>query len=183
MNLIETSIPGVVIVEPEFHPDHRGHFMETYHRDKFAGIGLDVEFVQDNHSFSKKGTIRGFHYQVPNPQGKMVRVVRGAIMDVAVDIRVGSPTFGQYVSEILTEENRRQMYMPPGFTHGFCTLTDTADLVMKCTTVYSKKDMRIVSWNDPDIGVEWPITDPILSEKDIAAGRLADATVLPQYIA
>lgn len=181
MNLIETAIPGVVIVEPEYHPDHRGYLMETYHRDKFKEIGLDVEFVQDNHSSSVKDTIRGFHYQVPRPQGKLVRVVRGAIMDVAVDIREGSPTFGQWVSELLSEENRRQLYLPAGFTHGFCTLTDTADLVMKCTETYSKKDMRIVSWNDPDIGVEWPNSDPILSDKDIAAGSLKDATVLPQY--
>ncbi len=181
MNVIETAIPGVLLIEPEFHPDHRGYFMETFHRDKFAAMGLDVEFVQDNHSSSKKNTIRGLHYQVPRSQGKLVRVVRGAIMDVAVDIRKGSPTFGKWVSVTLTEENRRQLWLPPGFTHGFCTLSETADLIMKCTTTYEKENLHLIAWNDPDIGIDWPISDPILSEKDSHSPKLADVKVFPQY--
>ncbi len=181
MKVIETEIDGVLIIEPELKPDRRGYFMETFQRDKFRALGLPTDFVQDNHSLSYKNTIRGLHYQVPRPQGKLVRVSRGSVMDVAVDIRKGSPTFGKWVSAELSEDNRRQLWLPPGFTHGFCTLTDIADLVIKCTEIYSKPDTHRIAWDDPDIGIDWPITDPILSDKDMCSPRLRDTTVFPEY--
>ncbi len=182
MKVIETSIEGVLIVEPELKPDRRGYFMETYQEEKFRNLGLPTNFVQDNHSLSYKNTIRGLHYQVPWPQGKLVRVSRGAVMDVAVDIRKGSPTFGQWVSCELSEDNRRQLWLPPGFTHGFCTLTEIADLVIKCTELYVKRNTHRIAWNDPDIGIDWPISDPILSDKDMSSPLLKEVSVFPEYV-
>lgn len=167
MNIQPTDIPDVLLIEPLVHGDHRGFFMEMYHQRKLAAAGLDVTFVQDNLSRSQRGILRGLHYQIQHPQGKFVSVMRGEIFDVAVDLRRSSPTFGRWVGERLSEENRRTLYIPAGFAHGFCVLSDVADVFYKCTDFYSPEHERTVSWNDPEIGIEWPLSEPpILSEKD-----------------
>ena len=156
--------------------------METYHLEKFREIGISEAFVQDNHSRSSRGVLRGLHFQEPNPQGKLVRCTSGALFDVAVDIRRGSPYFGRWYGTELSEENRRMLWVPPGFAHGFCALSDTADLVYKCTALYDPNADRGIAWNDPEIGIAWPIETPQLSAKDAAAPRLADAPQLPTYV-
>ena len=181
MNVIETSLPGVLVIEPKVYADERGFFMETYHAVQFRAHGIDVAFVQDNHSRSLRGVLRGLHYQEPNPQGKLVRCTRGALYDVAVDIRAGSPQFGKWTATELTEENRRMMWVPPGFAHGFCALSEIADLVYKCTALYDAANDRSILWSDPDLGITWPIAKPALSPKDAAAPRLKDAKVLPRF--
>src|SRR4051794_32401551 len=153
--------------------------METYHLERFREAGIGAPFVQDNHSRSARGVLRGLHYQEPNPQGKLVRCTRGELFDVAVDIRIGSPTFGRWYGTELSESNRRQLWIPPGFAHGFCALTDAADLVYKCTAFYDAASDRVIRWNDPAIGIAWPVTTPLLSAKDAGAPRLQDAPVLP----
>lgn len=155
--------------------------METYRQDAFLAAGISAPFVQDNHSRSAKGVLRGLHYQEPNAQGKLVRCTRGAIFDVAVDIRRGSPTFSQWFGIELSDANKRMLWVPPGFAHGFCAMEEGSDLVYKCTTLYDQPSDRAILWNDPEIGIEWPIGEPVLSVKDKAAPRLADATVLPIY--
>ncbi len=155
--------------------------METYRQDAFGAAGISAPFVQDNHSRSARGVLRGLHYQEPNAQGKLVRCTRGAIFDVAVDIRRGSPTFSQWFGIELSEANKLMLWVPPGFAHGFCAMEEGSDLVYKCTTLYDPTSDRAILWNDPEIGIEWPIAEPVLSEKDKAAPRLADATVLPIY--
>lgn len=179
MKLIETPLEGVVIIQPTVFGDSRGFFMETYHAEKFSQAGLPAVFLQDNHSRSARGVLRGLHFQEPNPQGKLVRVTRGAIFDVAVDIRRSSPGFGSWFGVELNEENRMMLWVPPGFAHGFCVTSDIADVVYKCTTMYEHAHDRGISWNDPSIGIEWPIREPLLSGKDAAAPRLHDAPVLP----
>ena len=181
MNVIETSLPGVLLIEPKVYADTRGFFMETYHAADFRARGIDATFVQDNQSRSVRGVLRGLHYQEPNPQGKLVRCTRGALYDVAVDIRVGSPQFGKWTATELTEENRRMLWVPPGFAHGFCALSDVADLVYKCTEFYEAQSDRSIVWNDPDIGIAWPIPKPTLSPKDAEAPRLKDAKLLPRF--
>ena len=181
MNVIETSLPGVLLIEPKVYADTRGFFMETYNAAQFRAHGIDAAFVQDNQSRSVRGVLRGLHYQEPNPQGKLVRCTRGALFDVAVDIRAGSPQFGKWTSSELTEENRRMMWVPPGFAHGFCALSDIADLVYKCTAFYDAPSDRSILWNDPDIGIAWPIAKPALSPKDANAPRLKEAKVLPRF--
>lgn len=181
MNVIETSLPGVVVIEPRVFADERGFFMETYHSARFASHGIDAVFVQDNHSRSIRGVLRGLHYQEPNAQGKLVRCTRGALFDVAVDIRVGSPHFGKWVSTELTEDNQRMLWVPAGFAHGFCAMTDIADLVYKCTALYEAPNDRSILWNDPDLAIAWPVDHPTLSPKDAAAPRLKDAAVLPRF--
>jgi dTDP-4-dehydrorhamnose 3,5-epimerase len=166
MKVVSTCIPDVVILEPTVFGDDRGFFMETFHAAKFADAGIGAPFVQDNQSHSRRGVLRGLHYQVKHAQGKLVRVVRGEVYDVAVDLRKASPTFGQWTATYLSEENRRQIYIPPGLAHGFCTLTEVADLVYKCTDFYHPEYERTLLWNDPQLAIEWPITDPILSDKD-----------------
>jgi dTDP-4-dehydrorhamnose 3,5-epimerase len=183
LNVIETSLPGVLVLEPEVFADERGFFMETYRADRFRQLGIDANFVQDNHSRSVRGVLRGLHYQEPNGQAKLARCTRGALYDVAVDIRVGSPHFGQWFAVELTEENKRMMWVPAGFAHGFCALTDDADLVYKCTTFYDPQSDRSILWNDPDLGIQWPIASPRLSPKDAAAPRLKDASILPRFAA
>ena len=155
--------------------------METYHSEHFQALGIHAVFVQDNHSRSVRGVLRGLHYQEPNPQGKLVRCIRGALLDVAVDIRKGSPQFGKWTSAELSEDNKRMLWVPPGFAHGFCALSDVADLAYKVTTVWDPPNDRAIVWNDPDIGIRWPITNPILNPKDAAAPRLKDAAVLPVW--
>lgn len=181
LNVIETSLPGVLILEPRVFTDERGSFMETYHSARFRQLGIDANFVQDNHSRSARGVLRGMHYQEPNPQGKLLRCTRGALYDVAADIRVGSPSFGKWFAVELTEENKRMLWVPPGFAHGFCALTDNSDLFYKCTALYDAQNDRSILWSDPDLGIEWPIANPRLSPKDAAAPRLKEARVLPTF--
>jgi len=181
MRFIPTNLPGVIIVEPQVFGDDRGFFMETYHAEKFREGGIAEPFVQDNHSRSVKGVLRGLHYQLPNPQGKLVRVVSGSVFDVAVDIRRGSPAFGKWTAVELSAENKRQLWIPAGFAHGFCVTSETAEVVYKCTTLYDGPNDRGIRWNDPSIGIEWPVTMPTLSKKDMDAPLLADASVLPEY--
>jgi len=177
----ETSLPGVVLIEPDVLGDDRGFFMETWNAARFREAGLDLRFVQDNQSRSARGVLRGLHYQEPNAQGKLVRCARGALFDVAVDIRRGSPTFGRWYGVELSEQNRLMLWIPPGFAHGFCALTDMADLVYKCTAFYDAASDRAIRWDDPEIGIAWPVTAPTLSAKDAGAPRLQDAPVLPSF--
>lgn len=177
----ELSIPGVVLIEPDVFHDGRGHFFETYHRAKYAEAGIDCEFVQDNHSHSTRGVLRGLHSQVDHPQAKLVRAAGGEVFDVAVDIRRDSPHFGRWVGAILSADNRVQLYMPAGFAHGFCVLSETADVHYKCSQLYDAVDEISVAWNDPDIGIEWPLGSPVLSDKDQAAPALSEAARLPAF--
>jgi len=170
----KTPLSGVVVVKTRVFGDARGFFMETYHQQRFESVGLPSNFVQDNQSRSSKGVLRGLHYQFPQWQGKLVRVLSGAIFDVAVDIRPDSRTFGQWYGLELNDENRLQLYIPPGFAHGFATLSDLADVAYKCTSLYKPEDEVSLIWNDPDIGIEWPIDKPLVSEKDAAAPRLSE---------
>ena len=163
------TLPDVLIVEPRVFPDDRGFFVETYSAPRYRAAGIDVDFVQDNHSRSVRGTLRGLHWQVaPHPQAKLIRVLAGEILDVAVDIREGSPTFGRWVSVSLSAENFRQLFIPVGFAHGFLVLSDLADIEYKCSDVYDPAAERGLMWNDPEIGIAWPVTDPILSPRDRA---------------
>jgi len=178
----ETPLRGVVVIKPKFVYDERGFFMETYHAERFRDAGIELPFVQDNHSRSARGVLRGLHYQEPQPQGKLVRCTRGALFDVAVDIRKGSPTFGKWFGLELSGTNRLMMWVPPGFAHGFCALEDGSDLVYKCTALYSPGDERVIRWDDADIGIEWPLLEsPVLSDRDAAAPPLKDAVVLPRF--
>ena len=166
---IETSIKDVYIIEPTVFGDERGYFMETYHADEFKESGLDVTFVQDNQSKSKKGVLRGLHFQYTNPQGKLVRVIKGEVFDVAVDLRKDSPTYGKWEGVILSEDNKKQFYVPEGFAHGFLVLSEVAEFTYKCTDFYDPSDEGGILWNDLDIGIEWPIGDVdevLLSDKD-----------------
>jgi len=169
-----TRIPEVVLIEPDVHRDPRGFFLETWHQRKYADAGITGPFVQDNHSQSCRGTLRGLHAQRRRPQGKLVRVMEGEVLDVAVDIRRGSPTFGRWVGDRLSGENLRQLWIPPGFAHGFCVLSERVHLEYKCTDFYDAGDEIAIAWDDPEIGIEWPLADPTLSAKDAAAPRLAD---------
>jgi dTDP-4-dehydrorhamnose 3,5-epimerase len=180
MRFIPTDLPGVVVIEPIVFGDDRGFFMEVYHEATFRNAGIVESFVQDNHSRSSRGVLRGLHYQLPNPQGKLVRVVDGSVFDVAVDIRRGSPHFGKWVGVELSGENKRQLWVPAGFAHGFCVTSESADVVYKCTTLYDGPNDRGIRWNDPAIGIDWPIDAPVLSAKDEAAPLLREA-VLPEY--
>ncbi len=166
MHLIPTRLPDVLLLEPKVFGDDRGFFLETYRREVFAQAGIP-DFVQDNHSKSSRGVLRGLHYQIQQPQGKLVRVVQGEVFDVAVDLRRRSPTFGQWVGEVLNTDNKRALYVPPGFAHGFYVLSDTAEVTYKCTTYYAPQYERSLLWNDPAIGIEWPAGPaPLLSDKD-----------------
>lgn len=175
--------PEVLLIEPDVFPDPRGFFMETFHAVKYAEHGLPAVFLQDNHSRSSRGVLRGLHYQLNNPQGKLVRVVSGEVFDVAVDIRRGSPWFGKWVGAILSEENHRQIYVPPGFAHGFCTLSEHADFLYKCTDLYAPGDEYGIAWDDPEIAIEWPEMDYLISDKDLANPLLTESNHLPEYLA
>lgn len=174
MKVQTTALAGVLIIEPRVFQDERGFFLETYHARRYAEAGLDAVFVQDNHSRSRYGTLRGLHFQVANPQGKLVRVIEGAIWDVAVDIRPGSSTFGQYVGVELSAGNVRQIYVPPGYAHGFCVTSDVAQVEYKCTAFYDAADERGIAWNDPTLAIPWPIATPILSARDSRNPTLAE---------
>ncbi len=171
----EQILPGVLLIKPDVFGDERGYFLETYRRPLYAHHGLDVEFVQDNESLSRANVLRGLHYQLHHPQGKLVRVVRGAVFDVAVDIRRDSPSFGQWVGVTLTGENKHQLYIPTGFAHGFVTLEDETVFSYKCTEIYHGDDDRGIRYDDPEIGIQWPVEKPLLSDKDLAQPTLAEA--------
>ncbi len=167
MNVLPTNVPDVVLLEPKIFGDERGFFVETFHDAKLRALGFNWHFVQDNHSRSAHGVLRGLHYQVERPQGKLVYVVRGEIFDVAVDIRRNSPTFGQWTGMTLDDRTLRQVYIPPGFAHGFCVLSEFADVVYKCSDFYSPMHERTILWNDPKLAIDWPIIAPRLSAKDL----------------
>lgn len=182
MKITPSSLPDVIILEPTLHGDHRGFFLETWRESLFDIIAPGLKFVQDNHSKSSKGILRGLHYQLDQPQGKLVRVIAGEIYDVAVDMRRTSPTFGQWVGVILSADNHRQLWVPPGFAHGFIVTSDSAEMVYKCTDYYAPGDEHSLLWNDPELAIPWPITElgmdePVLSDKDRNGKLFADATV------
>ena len=166
MEFIQLSIPDVILIKPTVFEDHRGYFMETYHIDKFNSGGIKCNFVQDNHARSVYNTLRGLHFQVKYPQAKLLRCLKGKVFDVAIDIRQDSPNYGQWVGEELSEENKYQLFIPEGFAHGYYVMSDTAEIIYKCSEIYHPEDEQGILWNDPDIGIEWPERDPILSEKD-----------------
>jgi dTDP-4-dehydrorhamnose 3,5-epimerase len=174
MRLLETAVPGVMLVEPRVHRDARGFFLESYHEPRYRAHGIPGPFVQDNHSRSVQGTLRGLHGQSPEPQGKLVRCVEGCIWDVAVDVRLGSPSFGHHVAVELSADDFRQLYVPPGLLHGFCVLSDFAQVEYKCTRVYDPEADFSVRWNDPELAIPWPLRDPVLSDKDREAPLLRD---------
>ncbi|MCJ2183118.1 dTDP-4-dehydrorhamnose 3,5-epimerase [Novosphingobium sp. 1949] len=175
MNVIPTEIEGLVIIEPKVFGDDRGFFVESWNRRVFASLGLDLDFVQDNHSRSARGVLRGLHYQQPNPQGKLVRVVNGRAWDVAVDLRAGSPTYGKWAGIELSAQNKRMFWVPPGFAHGFVSLEDGTDFLYKCTDFYDPSNEHSLMWDDPQVGIEWPLEGltPQLSAKDVAGKPLA----------
>jgi len=174
MNIESTPLPGVLLIKPDVFGDARGFFLEAWNLRRYREAGLDRDFVQDNVSLSRKGILRGLHFQNPNPQGKLVQVLQGEVFDVAVDIRAGSPTFGRWFGALLSEENHHQLYVPEGFAHGFCVLSDTALFSYKCTDFYNPHAEYSLRWDDPDLGIVWPIDHPVLSAKDQAARYLKD---------
>lgn len=174
MTVKPTSLPGVLLIEPDVHRDERGFFLESFHQQRYEDAGIPGPFVQDNHSRSKRGILRGLHAQLTQPQGKLIRVVSGEIFDVVVDIRKNSPTFKKWFGVSLSGNNFRQCYVPPGFAHGFCVLSEEADVEYKVTDFYNAQDELHILWNDPDLAIDWPIKDPILSPKDRDGVRLKD---------
>jgi dTDP-4-dehydrorhamnose 3,5-epimerase len=173
MNVVETTVPGLLVIEPKLLRDARGFFLEAYHSERYAAHGIPPCIVQDNLSRSERGVLRGLHFQNPNPQGKLVTVLGGAVLDVAVDVRLGSPTFGAHVAVELTSENRRQLWIPRGFAHGFIVLSDSADVLYKCDAFYSPADELVLQWNDPALGIPWACEAPILSPRDRNGRTLA----------
>lgn len=182
MRFVAANIPGVVLVEPDVHRDQRGFFLETFHAEKYRAGGIGGPFVQDNHSQSVRGTLRGLHLQRTRLQGKLVRVIEGEIYDVAVDVRRGSPTFGRWAAATLSATNFHQWYVPPGFAHGFCVLSEIAQVEYKCTALYEPPDEIGIAWNDPALGIPWPIAEPLLSNRDQRHPSLAEQLpLLPEY--
>jgi dTDP-4-dehydrorhamnose 3,5-epimerase len=183
MEFIPSEIPEVILVKPQVFGDHRGFFMETWQRQYFAENGIDIDFVQDNHSKSSQGILRGLHYQLIQTQGKLVRVVEGSVFDVAVDLRRNSPTFGKWVGYKLSAENKQMLWVPPGFGHGFYVMSETAEFVYKCTDYYAPEHEACVRWNDPQLNIDWRLLkdkEPVLSEKDATASLLADASLFEE---
>jgi dTDP-4-dehydrorhamnose 3,5-epimerase len=177
-----TDLAGVLIIDPAVHHDERGFFLETWREERYQAAGVDLAFVQDNHSRSDRGVLRGLHYQLDSPQGKLVRAATGEIFDVAVDLRRSSPTFGRWVGVSLSDRNHRQLWIPPGFAHGFCVTSETADVVYKCTAAYQEADEHCLRWDDPTVGVAWPLpadAPPIISARDAAGLALRDAPSFP----
>jgi dTDP-4-dehydrorhamnose 3,5-epimerase len=178
VRFVETQLPGVIRIEPTVHGDDRGYFMETWQAKRFGEHGIEAKFVQDNFSQSTRGTLRGLHYQIEQVQGKLVRVVHGEVFDVAVDLRKSSPTYGQWEGVVLSADNKHQLWVPPGFAHGFLVLSETAEFEYKCSDYYAPEHERAIRWDDPDIGIEWPLSEgvrPVLSSKDSAAPFFKDA--------
>jgi dTDP-4-dehydrorhamnose 3,5-epimerase len=180
VSIVETELPGVVIIPLRSFGDARGHFMELFQAERYRALGLTQPFVQDNFSRSVKGTLRGLHFQEPRPQGKLVQVLSGRVWDVAVDIRRGSPHFGRWIGVELSADEPRQLWIPPGFAHGFCVLSESADFYYKCTDVYVPEADAVLRWDDPELGIAWPVQDPLLSPKDAGAPLLKDAPRLPR---
>jgi dTDP-4-dehydrorhamnose 3,5-epimerase len=180
MKILPTSLKEVLLIEPSIFEDKRGFFMEIYQQEKYWKLGIDRDFIQDNLSHSVKGTLRGLHYQHPHAQAKLMQVIRGEIFDVAVDIRRGSPTFGKWAGLHLSEKNKQQLYIPEGFAHGFCVLSETAIFMYKCSDLYAPNCERGILWSDPDIGIAWPIENPLLSDKDGKYKSLKD--IPPDYL-
>lgn len=185
MQRLDTSLPGVWELQPELFRDARGFFLETYHREKYSGVGITDAFVQDNHSRSAKGALRGLHYQLPHAQAKLCRVVEGEALDVAVDVRLGSPTFGKWTSVRLSAERQNQIFIPQGFAHGFLALSDSVQFLYKCSDFYDPASERGIAWNDPDLAISWGVAHPLVSEKDASYPTLARAPreFLPRYSA
>lgn len=182
MKFVKTELPGVIAVEPDVHGDSRGFFLETFHKERYAQGGIDATFVQDNHSKSKGGILRGMHMQLERLQGKLVRVVEGEVFDVALDVRRGSPTFGKHISVLLSADNFKQLWIPPGFAHGFYVTSDSAQFEYKCTDFYHPEKELTIAWNDPDLGIAWPTRNPSVSDKDAHGTLLKDLhDVLPEY--
>lgn len=183
MKVRKTELPGVLLVEPDRFGDDRGFFQETWHARRYRDAGISGAFVQDNMSMSSRGVLRGLHFQQPNAQGKLVFVLEGEVFDVAVDVRVGSPHFGRWTGAMLSAENGRQLFIPAGFAHGFCVTGKTALFAYKCTEFYDHESERTIRWDDPQIGIEWPISAPLVSDKDAAAPSLTDIAreCLPRY--
>lgn len=182
MEFVRTDIPEVILIRPKVFGDARGYFLETWQQIRFAEAGIEAEFVQDNHSHSARGVLRGLHYQIQHPQGKLVRVVTGSVFDVAVDVRRGSPTFGRWVGYELSDQNHHMLWVPPGFAHGYLVLSEAADFLYRCTDFYAPASERAIRWDDPDLGVGWPLPGgaaPVLSAKDSAAPRFRDAEYFP----
>lgn len=184
MNVVATNLPGVVIIEPDVFGDERGFFMETFQASRYKDMaGITDKFVQDNLSYSSKGVLRGLHYQLKHTQGKLVYVLEGEVFDVAVDVRAGSPTFGQWTGIVLSADNKRQLYVPPGFAHGFCVTSEKVLFAYKCTDYYHPASEKTILWNDPALGIDWPVSSPVLSDKDIqgvALGKMQHID-LPVY--
>ena len=178
MKFTETSLPGVFLIQLDVFEDQRGYFMETYHHEKYVSGGIDRVFVQDNHSYSIKGTLRGLHYQFPHTQGKLVLALSGEIYDVAVDIRSGSPTFGKWIGVYLSSENRHQIYIPEGFAHGFCVTSESASVLYKCTDFYYPQHDKGILWSDPGLGIDWPVKEPLISPKDANLPVLGQGIVI-----
>jgi dTDP-4-dehydrorhamnose 3,5-epimerase len=174
MNVIETKLPGVLILEPKVFGDERGYFLETWRSTRYEDAKIRGPFVQDNISFSRKGILRGLHFQYPQAQGKLVQVLSGEVVDIAVDVRIGSASFGQWTGERLSDTNHRQMYIPPGFAHGYCVISETALFSYKCTDFYNPATEIGIIWNDPDLNIDWPIAEPVLSPKDASYPKLKD---------
>ncbi len=181
MKITPAEHPDIKLIEPDVHGDGRGFFIETWQQERYADAGIPGGLVQDNHSRSGRGVLRGLHYQLEHPQGKLIRVACGRVLDVAVDVRRGSPRFGQYVAVELSDENHNQVYIPPGFAHGFCVLSETADFIYKCTDYYRPDDEYGIAWDDPDIGIDWPSLEFQLSDRDRQLPRLAESQHLPAY--
>lgn len=181
MKVTPTDLPEVLLIEPKLHGDSRGFFYESFQSLRYAEAGILGTFVQDNHSRSVRSTLRGLHFQEPRAQGKLVQVLRGAVYDVAVDVRRGSPRFGKWVAIELSDASPNQLWIPPGFAHGFCVLSESADFFYKCTDYYAPETERSIAWNDPDLAIPWPVDEPLLSAKDRSAPGLAAAPVLPVY--
>jgi dTDP-4-dehydrorhamnose 3,5-epimerase len=181
VKFVPSAIPGVIVIEPDVHEDSRGFFLETYHSDKYRAGGIADIFVQDNHSRSAGGTLRGLHLQLKHPQGKLIRVIEGEIFDVAVDVRRGSPTFGKWVGVTLSAANFKQCYIPKGFAHGFAVVSGVAQVEYKCTDIYDAGSEVGIAWDDPAIGIAWPVVNPVLSDRDRRHPRLADVRDLPAF--
>jgi dTDP-4-dehydrorhamnose 3,5-epimerase len=176
MRVIETAVPGVLVIEPRVFGDERGYFYESYHEARFKELGIDTRFVQTNVSQSARGVLRGLHYQWPNPQAKLVSVLDGEVYDVAVDIRQGSPTFGQWVGVMLSAENHRHLWIPEGFAHGFCVVSESATFTYQCSALYDPAGDCAIRWDDADIGIDWPVSQPVLSAKDLRAPGLGEVS-------
>lgn len=182
MQVTDTKLAGVKIIEPKRFGDDRGYFLETFQAERYRDVGIHQQFVQDNCSRSSRGVLRGLHYQIKRPQGKLVCVTRGSVFDVAVDLRAGSQTFGDWVGVTLSDDNAKQLYIPPGFAHGFCVLSDTADFTYKCTDYYAPEHERSLLWNDPSVGIDWPLDNPTVSAKDAQGVLLKDAEVFDKEL-